>query len=186
MWLNWADNQNDFEVLQMQIQEEKPEDFEAIRNVNLEAFGQSAEADIIDKLRQNCPDILSLVAVQDGRVVGHVFFSPAVIESGAELLHGMGLAPVAVLSAWQRQGVGSMLIRKGLETLTGRGCPFIIVLGHPEYYPRFGFERASLRGIRSQWEGVPDDAFMILSLDEAALKGISGVARYRAEFDEAM
>jgi len=169
----------------MYIREEMPGDIEAVRMVNKEAFGQSVEANIIDKLRQNCPDVISLVAVQDDRVVGHVFFSPAVIES-AKPLPGMGLAPVAVLPAWQRRGVGSTLIQKGLEILKGRSCPFVIVLGNAEYYPRFGFERASLHGIRSQWVGIPDEAFMILVLDEPATKGMSGVARYRAEFDEAM
>jgi putative acetyltransferase len=70
--------------------------------------------------------------------------------------------------------------------LRSRDCPVIIVLGHPEYYPRFGFVRASLHGIRSQWDGVPDEAFMIMILDQSAMKGVSGVARYRDEFDEAM
>ena len=79
----------------------------------------------------------------------------------------MGLAPMAVLPAWQRQGIGTLLVKRGIEMLKRRSCPFIIVLGHPEYYPRFDFERASGTGIRSQWEGVPDEAFMILILDQA-------------------
>jgi putative acetyltransferase len=168
----------------MYAREERQDDVEAIRKVNLDAFGQSTQADIVDRLRQNCPDVLSLVAVLDDQVVGHILFSPAVIES-AEPLLGMGLSPLAVLPEQQCGGVGSMLIQKGLDVLKGRSCPFVIVFGHPDYYPRFGFERASLHGVRSQWEGVPDEAFMILALDENAMQGVSGVARYRSEFDEA-
>jgi putative acetyltransferase len=125
------------------------------------------------------------VAVLDDRVAGNILFSPAVI-GGAEHLHGMGLAPLVVLPEHPCWGVGSMLIQKGLEVLKGRGCLFVIVLGHPDYYPRFGFERASLQGIRSQWEGVPDEAFVILAVDENAMQGVSGVARYRSKFDEAV
>jgi putative acetyltransferase len=168
------------------VREERSEDIEAVRMVNETAFGQPAEANIVDKLRENCRDLLSLVAVQNDAVVGHILFSPAKVEGERKTMLGMGLAPMAVLPAWQRQGIGTLLAQKGIVILKDRGCPFVIVLGHPEYYPRFGFERASLYGIRSQWEGVPDEAFMILILDAAAMRNASGVARYRDEFDEAM
>jgi putative acetyltransferase len=98
----------------------------------------------------------------------------------------MGLAPVAVLPDRQRGGIGSSLVKRGLEILRDRGCPFVIVLGHPEYYPRFGFELASNYGLYSQWDGVPDEAFMVMIMDHASLKGVSGVAKYREEFNEAM
>jgi putative acetyltransferase len=98
----------------------------------------------------------------------------------------MGLAPLAVLPELQRQGIGIELTNAGLAAVRQTPCPFVIVLGHPEYYPRFGFERASRYGIRSQYEGVPDEAFMILVLDQGALRGKSGVARYRDEFDAAI
>ena len=98
----------------------------------------------------------------------------------------MGLAPMPVLPRFQRQGIGSRLVRAGIATLKKARCPFIIVLGHPEYYPRFGFMPASKRGFTCQWEGVPDDAFMVLILDETSMSGVSGVARYRAEFDQAV
>jgi putative acetyltransferase len=91
-----------------------------------------------------------------------------------------------VLPAYQRQGIGTHLVKRGIEMQKSRSCPFIIVLGHPEYYPCFGFARASMHGIRSQWDEVPDEAFMILILDQVAMKGISGVARYRDEFDQAI
>lgn len=149
------------------------------------AFGQPQEADVVDKLRQNCPDLLPLVAVLDKRIVGHILFSPATVEAKGMVIHGMGLAPMSVLPEYQRQGIGSQLVRSGIEELKERHCPFVIVLGHAEYYPRFGFEPASTQGISSEWE-VPDEAFMVLVLDEAVMRGISGVARYRLEFAEAM
>ena len=166
------------------IREEIPKDIEAIRKVNEEAFGQPAEAQIVDRLRETCEDLLSLVAVEGEEVVGHILFSPATIEGdeGTAEVAGMGLAPMAVISRCQGQEIGTHLIQTGIEMLKGRGCPFIIVLGYPEYYPRFGFEQASAHGIQSQWDEVPDEAFMILN--ESAMAGSSGVARYRKEFDE--
>jgi putative acetyltransferase len=93
---------------------------------------------------------------------------------------------MAVRPDRQRQGIGSMLVRAGNEIARERGYPFVIVLGHPEYYPRFGFVPASRHGLSCQWDGVPDEAFMVMILDEAVLAGVSGVARYRDEFDRAM
>lgn len=168
------------------IREEQPEDVAAIRAVNEEAFGQPAEARLVDKLRRACDGLLSLVAVDGGAVVGHILFSPVTIDAHPSLAGGMGLAPMAVLPACQRRGIGSSLVRAGLARLRSRSCPFVIVLGHPAYYPRFGFEPASRYGLRSQWDGVPDEAFMVLVFDEPALENVSGVARYRTEFDEAM
>ena len=84
----------------------------------------------------------------------------------------------------QRQGIGSLLVSCSLDILRERGCPFVVVVGHPEFYPRFGFEPASMHGLASQWEGVPDAAFMVLVLDVHAMARASGVAKYREEFDE--
>ena len=165
----------------VEIREEQPGDVDAIRRVNTDAFGQPEEAALVDKLRESCDDYVSLVAVDGGDIIGHILFTPATIGD----VHGMGLAPMAVLSGRQRGGVGSKLVRAGLVAVAERRCPFVIVLGHAEYYPRFGFERASKHGIRCEWD-VPDHVFMILVLDEAALKGVSGLARYRPEFSETM
>jgi putative acetyltransferase len=169
------------------IRTEQPQDIPGIRNVNDQAFGQPNEGAVVDQLRETCEGYLSLVAVVEGRVVGHVLFTPAVLEvDGGGEVPGMGLAPLAVLPELQRQGIGIELTNAGLAAVRQTPCPFVIVLGHPEYYPRFGFERASRYGIRSQYEGVPDEAFMILVLDQGALRGKSGVARYRDEFDAAI
>jgi putative acetyltransferase len=165
------------------IRLEKPEDASRVRHVNETAFGQPAEADLVDRLREACPDAVSLVARNEG-VVGHILFTPVVVESAGRRVAGMGLAPMAVLPDYQRQGIGSQLVRRGLDMLRERNCPFVVVVGHPEYYPRFGFQPASKHGLVSQWEGIPDEAFMVLVLDSHAMAGISGVARYRDEFNE--
>jgi putative acetyltransferase len=168
------------------IRPETPEDHPHVRDVNEQAFGQAVEADLVDRLRKACPDTLSLVADDEGRIVGHIFFSPVAIDGAGRRMQGMGLAPMGVRPDRQKQGIGSALVKNGLEILRDRGCPFVIVLGHPGYYTRFGFEPASKRNLTSQWEGVPDEAFMVLVLGEEGMQGVSGVARYRGEFDEAV
>ena len=168
------------------IRGEISKDIPEIRGINKQAFGQPQEVNIVDKIRCNCTNILSLVAVDRDDIVGHIFFSPAVIASEDGVIEGMGLAPMAVLPDCQNQGIGSELVRKGLEILQEKSCPFVIVLGHPDYYPRFGFEIASDYGLKSQWEGVPDEAFMIIFFDDSLKRNISGIAKYRDEFDEAM
>jgi putative acetyltransferase len=165
------------------IRPERPDDSCRIREVNERAFGRPAEADLVEKLWHACADALSLVA-EDGAIVGHILFTPVVLEGTGRRVLGMGLAPMAVLPDRQRQGIGSQLVKRGLDILRERGCPFVVVVGHPEYYPRFGFERASRHGLVSQWEGMPDAAFMVLVLDVEAMAGASGVARYRDEFHE--
>ena len=168
------------------IRPEQPDDITAVRAINRAAFGEPAEADIVDSLRETCPDAVSLVAVEDDKILGHIFFSAAVVSGDDKVTQGMGLAPMAVLPERQRQGIGSMLVEAGIDVLRGRNCPFIIVVGHSEYYPRFGFVPASRHGLSCQWEGVPAEAFMVLILDESAMVGVSGTARYRDEFDQAM
>ena len=167
----------------MIIRQETREDIAGIHALNELAFGQPLEADIVDKLRNNCDDLLSIVAIENEKIVGHILFSPAEIEGPYGVLKGMGLAPMAVLPDRQRQGIGTQLINKGIEALKKLRCTFIIVLGHHEYYPRFGFQRASLYGIICQWEGIPDEAFMILWLDESKARQLSGVAKYREELN---
>jgi len=167
----------------MIIKLEQPGNINDIHDVNEKAFGQSQEANIIDNIRKNCDDVLSLVAIEKDKIVGHILFSPVIIEGEHGVVKGMGLAPIAVLPEFQRQGVGSQLVNMGIGQLRERKCPFIIVLGHPEYYPRFGFESAARFGIKSQWEGIPDNVFMILWLDTSMMHQIRGIAKYRSEFE---
>jgi putative acetyltransferase len=162
----------------LEIREERPEDIAGIRDVNRRAFGQDLEGDIVDALRSNGAALLSLVAIRDGRVVGHIMFSPISVGADAS---GAALGPMAVLPDFQRHGIGSRLIQTGHRKLQAAGYPFVIVLGHADYYPRFGFKPASTYGIHCEWE-VPDEAFMLLVLDESKMKGATGLAKYRPEF----
>lgn len=164
------------------FRKEKSGDEHQIRIVHQRAFGQAEEADIVDKLRQNCTDAISLVAVSEDRIIGHILFTPVTIQAKERIITGIGLAPMAVLPGFQRQGIGSQLVKAGLEVIEKSQFPFVIVLGHPTYYPRFEFVPASRYDIKSEYENVPDEAFMILVFNQAALKGVSGVAKYRPEF----
>ena len=162
----------------VEIREERPDDIAHIREVNRLAFGQDTEGDIVDGLRSNGAVTLSLVATLDGRVVGHILYSP--ITVGATF-SGAALGPMSVLPEHQRQGIGSKLVEEGSRKLRDSGCPFVIVLGHPEFYPRFGFRPASTYAVTCEWE-VPDNVFMLLVLDPVRAKGVSGPAKYRNEF----
>jgi putative acetyltransferase len=165
------------------VRRERPDDAEPVRAVYRRAFETDAEAGIVDRLRDSCESYLAFVAVDGQTVVGHILFTPVTLDGSA--LVGMGLAPMAVDPSVQNRGVGTLLVRQGLEHLRGAGCPFVVVLGHPEYYPRFGFEPASTRRVTCQWDGVPDEAFMIQVFDRGAFPAGGGIARYRPEFDEA-
>ncbi len=170
----------------IEIRFERPKDIDEVRLLNHKAFVQPVEGRIVDKLRKSCNGILSLVAISNNKVIGHIMFSPVTIETQSGVIEGMGLAPMAVLPELQNHGIGSKLVKEGLRIINNMKCPFVIVLGHEKYYPRFGFKRASKYGLKSQWEGVPDDAFMVIIHNYSVMKGVSGVVRYREEFDEAM
>lgn len=168
----------------MTIRPEKPEDAPAIRIVIEQAFGSAAEADLVDALRRNGKATLSLVAEDDdGRIVGHILFSPVMVETGEGELVGVGLAPMAVLPEFQNRGVGSSLVKNGLDRCREDGHSFAVVLGHSGYYPRFGFTRASRFGIRSEYE-VADENFMAIELRDGALQNKAGMVRYQPEFNE--
>jgi len=161
----------------IKIRKELPADITAIRDLNKRAFEQDQEANIVDALRSNGAARLSLVATLNDRVVGHIMYSPLALGQVA----GAELGPMAVLPEYQRQGIGGKLVEAGNRQLKEDGCPFIVVVGHAAYYPRFGFKPARAQRITCEWE-VPDDAFMLLVLDPEAMQGISGLAKYRHEF----
>jgi putative acetyltransferase len=168
------------------IREENKNDLIAIKNVNDKAFGQLEEGNIIDKIRASEAQVHSFVAEKDNTIVGHIYYSEAKIDFNNEAIIGMGLAPMSVLPEYQKKGIGKKLINESLEILKKRPISFIIVLGHEEYYPKFGFEIASKYDIKCQWDGVPDEAFMIMILDKEKMSNVHGIAKYRTEWDDAM
>jgi putative acetyltransferase len=162
------------------IRDETPEDYADVYRVNALAFGQEGEGALVERLRGACPNV-SLVAVEGGRVVGHIFFSPVTVESEGAAFEAVGLGPMAVLPEFQNQGVGSRLVRRGLEECVKRGHGIVFVLGHPDYYPRFGFTPAGAKGLACEYP-APDEAFMVAELRPGALGGRTGLVRYRPEF----
>lgn len=164
----------------MLIRPESADDRAAVYDVNASAFETPAEAELVGALRKQADPVISLVAEVDGAVVGHILFSPVTLHGNPDV-QVMGLAPMAVAPAHQRQGVGSALVRAGLERCREIGFGAVVVLGHPVYYPRFGFVPASRFGISSEY-AVPDEAFMALELQPGALEGKRGIVRYHAAF----
>ena len=177
----WQYNLGDFRMITIRL--ETPGDVASIRYVNEQAFGQKEEAEIVEKLRDRAALTFSLVAFQGNEVVGHIAFSPAVVASQSSNFVAIALAPMAVLPAHQRQGIGGQLVRAGLEECRNSGYEIVVVLGHPTYYPRFGFVPANQKGINCEFE-VPEEAFMVLELHEGALAGRGGVVKFRPEFSE--
>jgi len=165
------------------IRGEAAEDRLAIHRVNALAFERPDEARLVDALREGARPYISLVAVDVERVVGHILFTPVAVESASGTGTALGLAPMAVLPECQRQGIGSRLVREGLAACRRQGHLVVVVLGHPNYYPRFGFVRAATKGLRCEYP-VPDEAFMVAELVPGALMGQGGLVRYRAEFAE--
>jgi putative acetyltransferase len=167
----------------MEVRAEKPEDIEVIHRVNVAAFGRESEADLVDQLR-GVASTFSFVAVEVEQIVGHIFFSPvAIIGAYADDLLVLGLAPVAVLPDYQRQGIGSLLIQHGLKECAQLGFKAVVVLGSPEYYPRFGFVPAKKKGLGCEYP-VPDEVFMVLELESGVLEGSVGMVKYRSEFNQ--
>jgi putative acetyltransferase len=165
----------------MEIRTEKPEDLEAVRNLNIAAFGRENEANLVDRLR-GIGSTFSFVAVQSDRIAGHLFFSLVTVEGKcSKNLSVLGLAPVAVVPNYQRQGIGTRMIREGLEECGRSGFQAVVVLGHPHFYSRFGFIPASRNSLRCEYD-VPDEAFMVLELESGALQDCSPTVKYRSEF----
>jgi putative acetyltransferase len=164
----------------MHIRPELRGDIRSIRAVNLTAFETSTEADLVDVLRDQADPCVSLVAEEDGIILGHILFSPATLSAYPELKL-MGLAPMAVVPGRQRQGIGSALVHEGLTACTKLGVGAVVVLGHAEYYPRFGFTPASRFGLSCEYD-VADDVFMAVELEHGILRGKSGTVSYHPAF----
>ncbi len=165
----------------LQIRPETPADHAAIRRVNRRAFDQDDEADLVDRLRASAEPFVSLIAELDGEIVGQICFTPASLERHPDL-HLLALAPMAVDPAHQGEGIGSQLVRAGLDRCEEDLADAVVVLGHPDFYPRFGFEPAHRFGLRFD-SSVPRNAFMALELETGVLDEVRGTVHYHPAFD---
>ncbi len=166
----------------MKIRIEREGDREAVHAVNTAAFESSAEAHLVDALRQQSQPIVSLVAEEDGEVVGHIMFSVVTLP-GQRGLKLMGLGPMAVAPGCQRKGVGSALVKEGIDRCRSLDVSAVVVLGHPEFYPRFGFVPSTSFGINSEYD-VPEEVFMTMELIPGSLNEISGTVKYHSAFGD--
>lgn len=165
---------------ELAVRPEAPDDEPGVGRVLTSAFPTEAEATLVAGLRKSASPIVSLVAEEAGMVVGYIMFSPVRFPAAAGL-QIMGLTPMAVVPERQKQGIGSALVRHGLEHCRRLGTGAVVVLGHAEYYPRFGFVAATTKGIRSQYD-VPQEAFMVLELTSGCLDGRRGTVKYHPAF----
>ena len=161
----------------IEIRAEREGDRAAIHELNARAFGGDAEARLVDALRARGVVTVSLVAVDGDAIVGHILFSP--VRVGGRTL--AGLAPMSVSPERQRTGIGSRLVHAGIAACRQRGDTAIVVLGHSEFYPRFGFEPAARYGLRYQSEEF-DAHFFVLELRPGALAGVRGLVEYDQAF----
>lgn len=162
------------------IRPETEQDVAGIDTVTRAAFGGSDEAVLIHALRRDLLNVISLVATEDGAVVGHILFSRAFIQTDeGSSVPAVALAPMAVAPGRQRSGIGSALVRAGLEQCRLAGERIVVVVGHPDFYPRFGFTHALTADLRSEYHSP---AFMAVELAPGALHGISGEVRYSQPF----
>jgi putative acetyltransferase len=163
----------------LRVRDETLHDREQVRTVNEAAFERTDEADLIDRLWVESAVLASFVAEVDSQIVGHIMFSRMTVETAQGPVAAVSLAPMAVLPGHQCRQIGSQLVRHGLAELRARGERIVIVLGHKQYYPRFGFSPEKARYLASPF---PPDAFMALELSDDALEGIRGEVRYPSAF----
>jgi len=164
----------------VQIREERPADAAAVRRVNERAFGRTNEADLVEAVRSAGATLLSLVAEDEGEVVGHLLFSLATAEGPAGIQAAVALGPMSVPPDLQRKGIGQELVRDGLERLRAAGHRLVVLVGHPNYYPQFGFQPGERFGLRWEVE-APAGVFQVLELVPGGA-GRGGVVRFRPEF----
>lgn len=165
----------------MRIRAEVPRDYLSVHQITAAAFGVETEAKLIGVLRAQASPVVSLVAEDNGTLAGHILFSPVSLP-GSEAL-AMGLAPMAVTPLRQRRGIGSALVRAGLARCQELGAVAVVVVGHPEFYPKFGFSPAERFGLKCEYD-VPAGAFMATELHAGALRGASGTVKYHAAFSQ--
>ncbi len=166
------------------VRKETPADTSRIHHLNAIAFGQADEAQIVDNLRKSDALSVSLVAEENKQIIGHIAFSPVCIERQPEKINILGLGPMAVLPAYQNKGIGAQLIEQGLALCKEANCDLVVVLGHPNYYPRFGFVPTQPFGILCEYD-VPADVFMLQELKKGVVSKLTGTIKYHAAFANA-
>ncbi len=173
-------------LISPEIRIEGKEDYDQITKVNNLAFNQTNEGILISKLRETNKFVpeLSLVAELHRKIIGHILFYPLDIISGVKRFEILSLAPMAVLPEFQNKGIGKKLVIEGLKKSQALGFKAVVVLGHPEFYPKFGFELASKWNIKPPIE-VPDEASMAIELVKGFLNDKTGLIDYPAEYFEA-
>jgi putative acetyltransferase len=164
------------------IRAEDEKDWAAIQAVNASAFPTSGEARLVARLREEAEPVISLVAEEEGEIVGHIMLSPVSLSVHPHLKI-MGLGPMAVLPKYQRNGIGSALVRAGLEQSRQHRFGAVVLVGHPEFYPRFGFRPASQFQLTCEFD-VPEEAWMALELEPGFLTNVNGTIRYHPAFKE--
>lgn len=171
--------------MKITIEAENKGDYEQITRLHTIAFKRDGEARLVEKLRKTPTYIpeLSLVAKYRNMIVGHVLFYPIKINAYKKKCDSLALAPISVIPSFQNRKVGSRLIKEGLEKARKLGFKSVIVVGHPEYYPRFGFEKASKYGISAPFN-APDNVVFAIELEKDGLKNCSGTIEYPSEFNE--
>lgn len=173
-------------ITQVLIRQENKKDYDQIFEIVAAAFGQENEAKLVNALRNNAEDFvpqLSLVATLNEKIVGHILFTRIkIIEENETETESLALAPLAVIPAHQRKGIGKLLINHGIDKARELQFKSVIVLGHAKYYPKFGFEAAEKWNIISPYN-VPSNVFMAFELVNDGLKNVSGLVRYPKEFE---
>ncbi|MBN1369736.1 MAG: N-acetyltransferase [Dehalococcoidaceae bacterium] len=169
----------------LNVRVETDNDVTTIYHINAQGFGREKEAEFVNHLRDHHGITLSLVAEYNGLLVGHALFSPVRIEPDGAGFNSVTLTPLAVLPEYQRRGIGSMLVREGMEKIRSLGHDIIFLVGHPEYYPRLGFTQAKPKGFRCEFD-VPDEAWMLLEAVKVDCEKLERTVYFRPEFRMAM
>ncbi len=174
--------------MNINLRRETPADHSAVAGVIALAFkgldkSDGTEGELVNKLRtrKNFISALSIVAEADRKVIGYILFTEIEIIADGKSSESLALAPIAVLPEFQKQGIGGSLIMEGLKKAADLGFSSVVILGHPNYYPRFGFKPASVWNIKAPMK-VPDINFMAVELRKDALTNVSGTVKYPPEF----
>lgn len=166
------------------IRPEEPADIQQIYAIEAAAFQRSDEADLVNRLREAGAVWLSQVALLDGNIVGHALYSMATVSDGSAVHEYPALGPIAVAVDWQKQGIGAKLIKSGLQAAKDAGYGLMFLVGHPTYYPRFGFQPAQPLGFTSDYvkESSRHEHFMVAALDSSLLGAVRGHLRFHSAF----